>query len=86
MTPAELVVLFSGYVITFTLIWFTSLVERFEESAPKATEREKAEHFRNEDELSSSDGESGEDVPYAGREFKWNVGAFLGLNRQEKRA
>ena len=87
MTPAELVVVFSGYVITFALVWFTSLIERFEESVPKAAKREKAEHY--EDESNSSSDESSdfdEDTRVDSSEIKWNVGAFFGLNRQQKRA
>jgi hypothetical protein len=87
MTPAELVVLFSGYVIAFALVWLTGLIERFEESVPKAAKREKAEHDDDDDESSSSsefDEEYDERVD--GQEYKWNVGAFFGINRQQKRA
>ena len=87
MTPAELVVLFSGYVIAFALVWLTGLIERFEESVPKAAKRKEAEHDDDDDESSSSsEFDEEDDERVDNRELKWNVGAFFGINRQQKRA
>lgn len=69
MTPAELIILFSGYVITFTLLWFTNMAEQVEERDGDAPGRQQAKH--PDDSGNKQNAEVGV--------VAWNVAAFFRL-------
>jgi cyanate permease len=41
MTPVDLTILFSSYVLTFFIVWFTNFSERDHEPGSQAAERKK---------------------------------------------
>jgi hypothetical protein len=69
MTPAELLVLFSSYVITALLVWFANVADRVRESKSEAAGGEHEQSV----------------PAFHGGMTDWNVAAFFGLRRHADR-
>lgn len=76
MTPAELLVLFGSYVITFTLIWLACIAEEPPHKVvPEAPGRDDRAQKH------SSAGSEGQKAREGVDEPAWNVATFFGLNQ-----